>query len=521
MGFVEKKIWKFTYAEVAAFSVALFLMIIVYIPWAVNMLQGPDGTFNDVLSPWYWETSLGRWMIYLNNAVIRNNLTLPVYTVSIFAIMVAVIALLWTRMFFIRSPILGALVGALTALFPCIANQMTVFFFEWLYFESCLFATLSIYAVAKSKSVWGIVLGAICLCCSLGAYQSGICVAATLALFQLMFFANNEGRWKPVVRQFLKYVGMGVSGCILYVVVTKAIWKLLHMSPATYSGADTLGSVQWNLLLPRALETYKNTAAFYLEDTVFDNSAWHFAAINVVILLLSILLCAFLIIKKKGEISSQFLEVSAVCLLLMPVALALIECIVPSRNVNYTMCMQYVLPIIGSLKIVDYALTVSGKHIKRIAVLLLCVLACLSNSYWMYDTAIGVVQQQNRNKAMSMANRIVYRMEDTEGYEPGMKILICGQEFSENYPQIYPELYDKVKRSFTFPGYMWSSILLEQRAWTELIKSTSGIEYQVTEMEQAEQIMTTDVYENMPLFPAKDSVCRIDDVMVVKISNNP
>lgn len=159
---MEKKIWKFTYAEAAAFFVALFLMVVVYIPWAANMLQGPDGTFNDVFSTWHWDTSLGRWMIILNNVLIRNDLTLPVYTASVSAIMVAVIALLWTRMFFIRSPISGALVGALTALFPCVASQMTVFYFVWLDFESCLFATLSIYVVAKSKSARGIVLGTIC-----------------------------------------------------------------------------------------------------------------------------------------------------------------------------------------------------------------------------------------------------------------------------------------------------------------------------------------------------------------------
>lgn len=517
---MEKKIWKFTYAEVAAFSVALFLMVIVYIPWAVNMLQGPDGTFLDVLSSWYWDTSLGRWMIILNNVVVRNGLTLPVYTVSISAIMVAATALLWTRMFFIRNPLTGAVVGALTALFPCIASQMTCFYFEWLDFESCLFATLAIYVITRLKSVRGIVLGAVCLCCSLGAYQSGICVAATLALFQLMFLAYNEGKWKPVIRQFLRYVEMGIFGCVLYVAVTKLIWKMLHMDPATYSGADTLGSIQWKLLLPRALETYKNTAAFYLEDTVFDNGAWHFAAINIAILLLSVLLSVFLIVKKKKEISPQFLEVSAVCLLLMPVALALIECIVPSRNVNYTMCMQYVLPIIGSLKIVDHSLAYADKRVKGTAVLLLCVLIGLSNSYWMYDTAIGVVQQQNRNKAMSMANRIVYRMEDTEGYEPGMKILICGREVTENYPQIYPELYDKVQKSFASPGYMWSSIALEQRAWTELIKSTAGIAYQIPDMETTERIMATDAYANMPLFPGKGSVCRIEDVMVVKLSDN-
>lgn len=519
---MEKKIWKFTYAEAAAFFVALFLMVVVYIPWAANMLQGPDGTFNDVFSTWHWDTSLGRWMIILNNVLIRNDLTLPVYTASVSAIMVAVIALLWTRMFFIRSPISGALVGALTALFPCVASQMTVFYFVWLDFESCLFATLSIYVVAKSKSARGIVLGTICLCCSLGAYQTGICVAATLALFQLMFLAYNKGKWEIVIRQALRYVVMGISGCILYVAVTKVIWKLLHVIPTDFNGANTLGTIQWKFLLPRALETYKHAAAFYLEDTVFDNSAWHFATINVVILLLSILLCALLLYKKKNEFSLQFLEVGAVCLLLMPIALALIECIVPALNVNYTMCMQYVLPIIGSLKIVDYSLTFIEKCIKRTAVLLLCVLACLSNSYWMYDTAIGVVQQQNRNKAMSLANRIVYRMEDTEGYEPGMKILICGREITENYPQIYSELlYDKVKRSFASPGYMWGGIPLEQRAWTELIKQTHGIEYQTPNIETVEQIMATDIYANMPLFPEKGSVCQIEDVMVVKLTNNP
>lgn len=98
-----------------------------------------------------------------------------------------------------------------------------------------------------------------------------------------------------------------------------------------------------------------------------------------------------------------------------------------------------------------------------------------------------------------------------------MKVIICGTENTDIYPRIYPELYNVVDDSLADAGVMWGGINMCQLGWNNIFKNYCGVEF---EMVLDSDILENEEYKAMEVWPGVNSVKLIDDVMVVKLSNN-
>lgn len=193
--------------ELAEILVCLLLGLFLYMPMNIRGLTGPDGIISNVDHLWYWDTSLGRWMI-MADGYARNMLTLPNYIIITTLIIIALTGVILLRIFRIKSIFAGIILGAILVTFPCTANSMQLFYYDHLYFGSTLLAAFAVYFTSKKNWI-GTIFGTLLLCIGLGSYQSCIGIAISLCLIEILLCALEKSKIKNIINMSIRFVIMG------------------------------------------------------------------------------------------------------------------------------------------------------------------------------------------------------------------------------------------------------------------------------------------------------------------------
>lgn len=399
-----------------SFAATMIACAVCYVSVYTNRLVSPDGLNCNVISWWYPEVELGRWMIWIYGRL-RNFITLPVYICFIGFVLLALTSFFCCKMLDIKNKLSGILIGLLIAVFPCIANCLSLFYYIQAYFATTFFAVLAVY-LAYTKKARLVILGAVLLCIGLGGYQVGISIAVTMSIVMLLKdIFNYEKSIKNILEHAVCFLIMGVLGIGSYMIVTQIVCKFTGIELRDYSGISTMGQIDLYTLLNRICKTYTTTYKFYFTDGLFNNLAWGNRYFYAAIFVVGSFFLIYIIIKKKLFKDKARFVLFLLFIGILPIGLDALEVIAPERNLNFVLCMSMVIPLICCVKLFDFQLknrsVLVGRSVGLIALLLLC------HSYWMYDNAIYLGIEESTNKAVSLANRIIYRMEETQGYTSG------------------------------------------------------------------------------------------------------
>lgn len=496
------------------FIASVLSAIIVNYPAFTMHLQGPDGIIADPVATWYWDLQLGRFM-YVLISNIKNLLTIYSYSFFVgFAIM-GFIAVAICKMFKVKNNILALMIGLFIGVSPYFASSTVVFSYIETFFLCNLCALLSIYF---SEKKYGIIVGGALLCCAMGFYQVSIGTAITAAGLLLIWkIAIEKEEKKKIFIAATRMVATGIIGILLYVIISKLTLYIMNIPSAVggYLGIESLLSLDtWVGIIKNAYDT---AYQFYFSPIGFNNVQWNFHIFNAIIL--GIGLIALIVQTRKNH----FIKNIAVLfiLLLLPFSMDIIQVVSPTHGVYWNYTFSYSLLIIFSVvcvfRMVEKYSNINIVIVTQYIVAGACVL--LLNSYWMYNSANYVAMELSKNKAQTLAVRIVEKMENTEGYFPGMKVLFCGTEHPEMYPRIHQSVYDMTSISSSAFGMVWPDLGCAQMEWTAIMRQTVGINYQQTTIEDFKMILPSYTFQAMPVFPAEDSIQIIGDTMVVKLSS--
>ncbi|WP_369283537.1 glucosyltransferase domain-containing protein [Oscillibacter sp. GMB15532] len=503
-----------------AFISTILMAAIVNFPVYSQRLQGPDGMISDVISTWQWDFQLGRWMLPVD-VFMRNSLTLSYYIFALAFILLGIISVLLCKMFSIRKPLGGLLIGLLIATFPSTASGMNLYNYIISYTMASLLGIVSVYILMQHKGKIPIFISAIALCIGMGYYQMSIVVAMSLCVLQLIrLLLSDNGSVRIALTMAGRMLIMGISGFSMYFAILLSLSKYLGIALALteYSGADQFS------LFTHIPKTYRTTLRFYASPTFFDNGDWGIQYAYCAILILGfIALVALIYHQAKKKKSVGIIICSLLLCMVLPIYLDFMEVMMADGNLSVVTAFPFLLPIIGSIGIMS--LWVERAEPARISKEVVCqylaIFAAffLFNAFWKYDTAIFLGMEMAQNKAQSLAIRIVDDIEETEGYVPGMKILFCGTERPDLYPENFASLYETVDQSIGAMGLMWSNLGTAQTGWKGIIERTIGLQVDcVYDPVIYENILGSERYQTMPLFPMKDSIAIIDDIVVVKLN---
>ena len=510
----------FTKEKRCAFLTAIITGIFTHFILLANGMMSQDGLCQSIR---YYageaEISVGRWGVKLFEQL-RANYALTFLSAVISILLVAIAAVLLTDLFQIRSVLGAALTAGILETAPALVVTMLYEYVSDLYFLSLCFAIIAaLFLIRCRKKLLGSLFAAIFIMLSMSIYQSyigftaGICVMVTI-----LSLLDPESDVRVVAKDFLRYLITGIIGFLFYFISVKIDQAIEHIGASAYNGVSDLTPMTILQSLPFSISnTYHSFLRYFIRDDYIYNTNWHRDIFFVIFFLCFFAIILFLIIKDKlyrniGKLI--FLLVLGLCI---PVSLNLFQLIVPNSQIYALTSMQMVLVIPFFLSVAENRLQ------KRLPIIQWCAAGMIILSFVTYffaDVLSYRALEETYDQCLYGANRILDRMENTEGYDKDMPVVFAGWFNDASYPQdqsFWDYSLGYLVTNRTIHGDFYANTESIRRFYLQF----PGIYLNMAPPALYQSIIETDDFKKMGIYPALDSVKIIDGVMVVKMMEEP
>lgn len=360
----------------------------------------------------------------------------------------------------------------------------------------------------------------------LATYQSymGITVGLILMLAVKKLISEKNSSLSVLKELFLKAILL-IFSAILYLIITKILLHINGLTMSTYKGTNeiSISSILVSLV-PSIKNAYLAFFKYFFADGIILNRAWRRETLFLILfaLFFVIYLGIFIKVMKKEnrskEIWFRFLF-ATVLLMGLPIALNLVVILAPGNEIYYLIATQMILifPLILTMfeKLNENS---AFENLVNWAVVIISSVILIT-----YFLSIVVTYQTielTYNQAKTVANRIVSRMEQYSGYRSGMNKLFAGVIDDVNFPKtldIYNLALTNGMRSSILHATYWG----QEKTWKNFMNLYCGIPIEFCKDYEYYSIVNSEEFKQMDIFPGENSVKIIQDVMVVKFTQNP
>ena len=468
--------------------------------------------------------SSGRWLLYGLQHV-RSFYSIPslLGIVSVFYLAVGNMQLIAALK--VKSRVFTVIITLLTTTFPALAYSFGYDFMADAYACAYMLSISAVYLTTKYKH--GYLLGAVTLMLSLALYQSYIGMTIGLCMVILVKQLLEKEDIKKALINAGKYVLCGGLGTAAYLGSVKLSLILNQGQLTGYKGSDKIGQIPLAQLPELFVASFKNFVSFFLRSGPFyevsDFLHWVYAA---AILLFVYFLVRLIITKKVYKEIGRL--IALFCLLaLMPVGLNITKIIAPQAEVSTINIHQFSLAFILILVLCELcppklkAITLSKWAAILVTVLIGCNYFVTTQIYYLKINTFYEVTH-------GFYNRLLMRIEDTEGYHKELRYCVVGNFPSSGYVDAagrwapssgrFPEIKGDLGLRGQVVGLNNSNDIMSTLKSYDFMRDYLGVTVGVpADMPTIERIKQTDAFINMPIWPDKDSVAVIDGVLTVKV----
>jgi len=481
--------------------------------------------FNSVIFGNQVKIMVGRYFVPFYRIFSRTDLALP-WLIGLLGLFWCGLAVyLAARIFQIENKVMIFMTAGIFTANLTVSSTIATFIHDFdCDMLSLLFAVAAAYCWKKHP--WGWLAGALPLMLSLAIYQSYIATTIVLVMLVCMLDLLEEVPFREVFIRGLKAVAMLLLGGILYYITMKTVLKYtgLPMLTGKYNTLDnalnilSLSSFDFKYLI-------KTTYLLWYEKLV--NVISPYPAITVFcskLILAFICGCVFLgVLKRNVKIPAKLLCV--VLLILLPFAMNIMYFLTIEQShelMRFALWLTYLFALLlgrwltGYLKDVKIPRVSSIFHkIAKVPAILCAVLVAVV-VYGNVQTANAMYLKKDleHDAYMAVMNRIIYRIESFEGYEPGVTpIAIVG--LPEQMADIVPGF-----ENYRDPNGMYYSDVLvfadrdRWRAYFDYFMMNSAA---FASADVWYSMPENPLVAEMPVYPAAGSLAMIDDVLVVKV----
>lgn len=544
-----------------AFFTCFLLGVVIHMPILLSDIPNHDG-----LDSMYFDQNMvtsGRWFLMVACGF-SSFYTLP-WVIGLLGILfLSITAAVLCELLEIRKNWAVVLTSGLLVSFPALASTFAYVFTLDGYMLAML---LSVSAVLFTKKyARGYLPGAVCLAFSMGIYQAYLSFAMILSVFAvMMLFAGEKaegtsaadkapardnagskqkvreragsgqpardkaeskqtktaaesngqsGRLRSAFLGALHYLYMGVLGAGLYLVLLQVLLKVQGKVLADYQGIDgmMLGTAGKSGILDSVMHMYRDFFAFTFKGNVLFQNAFSLAAC-IVLGIITAIAAVLLMRNRKYWKNPVGLVIIVLALLALPLATNVILLISPSVTYHLLMRYQWVLYLIG-------AVALAGSNEYGRAGIWLEWAVCLGAfvlvfCYGISDNIAYSNLQKRYEKTYAYCVRLLDRIEQTEGYYPGIPIAMVGVVGDEQYP--VTDLTLPVTSNMI--GMNGDILLYRGDNYRSFIRNYLGATLNILPAEAMEEMYYSQEYIDMDSFPGADSIRIIDGVMYVKTEN--
>lgn len=476
--------------------------------------------------------AMGKWFIPIMTQL-SSIYSMPAVNGIIGLLFLALTTVLVCDLLQIESRLTGCLVGLLFVTFPSIASFYSYGVNSDVLCGTPCLAVLGVWlvekgrtAIEKKKKWLKTGMGIVVIGLTVGAYQPffAISIAAIFALLIVDVVQNGTG-FKTLVKRTVWYAAVLVAGFVFYYVLLQIIMALTGVTLGDYHGVNEMTSFTPKGIAKGLVYTY----LYFLRHLFTPEYANYKGMLlaNVLLALGLFGLCFFWTKETRQKRKEQEQEsrgnVFGLLLLIMFMPLGTLSApfLMADRVGNgvdrymmYSIVFVYIifLKLFSEFpweKIRRGRKTLQWSGLLGVCVVILSGIYMCNQAYYRME---AMTEAQN-----SLFTRIVYRMEETEGWNRELPVYFanCNELFNENYQVEIPEFEALTKMDGTEqkPWYNRNAIAKYMRVYLHF-PVEEATEEQITRLEETEQ------YKEMPVYPAKDSVKIIDGVMVVKFNEN-
>ena len=485
----------------------------------------------------------GRWAIrYVNE--LTCNIVIPLYVVMMYCLCVWLSVVLLCKLWELSDKA-AIILGAMMIAAPTVAGQMGYPYTAVAYAIACLTSVGAVYCMFRCRTIPGIVGSTLCVTLMMGLYQSYVGMIAVLVLMTIIYDMLKGEDAKIILIDFGKCVGTSILGCIISTIILNIDLSVRGLNSASRLAMFDVKEIfsAFPQRVPYVYEKYMN-----ILKTPLMHRNLIFLAIIIMTMVALIIIGIRLIREKKWV--RVLLIVPLV--LLIPMASNLIGILIPYNSVNSMMQYQSVMIVPFMLACVEYTYrmytmnpetnveageegnlatkedtSVSGvrdsakRTVNKVMPVMALVLAVVLT--WTYILAANATFQCYRlsyrhiNNEMQMALQRVYQL---DGYVKDATAIVMGgfpdDKILRNSMDIY-QYAENINSNPVFWEDMHGATANRYRYFLDYF----GVYSQDFSDEEYLNIVTSDAYARMALWPEDGSVDMIDGYAVIKFSDEP
>lgn len=467
----------------------------------------------------YGEAS-GRWLLpYILKLDSSFSMPWVIGTASVILLAVSACLIVYTMR--IRRTLGCVLTSAIVITFPTVVATFSYMFSADAYFLSLALACFAAYITNKYR--FGFLGGILAITLSLGIYQSYFEVTILLMVAILIFDTlDGDLRVNQIILKGLKFIATLVIGMVIYLIIVKI--TTMHIQLVDYMGISKMGKISISQLPELIYKAYKEYYLFY----IINSSSVHFTFMKYAYSVTAIAtICLSVFIIKKKKLNWENVVLFIILFILFLLAGNFIYVMVPNSSIHLLMVYGMIGALLAPLAFAEYfmelQITIHDKTKKWQS--FICILSCWIIVLTMAITSYGYALITNKaymkmelsyEQAYSYSNRLLSTIENTNGYDVNMPIVLVGNALDGITYEPTPEL-----AQIDMVGVMDMKELVNSYTYGYFLRrfvGASNIVYDTT-TKISEKYKKYNNVENMPSYPSYNSVQIINNCLVVKLGD--
>ena len=384
---------------------------------------------------------------------------------------------------------------------------------------SCFLSILAAYIMIRFKNrIVVIAAPAVCISLFMGLYQAdiGCTCLVILAYISLCLYRGDKTPRETglfILRCFISIVlGMG----LYYVLLNINLWHY-EVVLDSYNGTNSYGPVGMLLNLPASIVHAYRDFANYFRQVIARTNIFGGTIYKAVFILLAIyIVYAVVILFKESRMRAVLF---AFTILLVPLAanavllMAYDSVTSVQMTVPVSMSIPVLLCIISAFKEPD----VKVKKVYK-AILALALSLLIYGNYIMsiYDQQ---AMYMGRQSLTELSREVITTLQTYNLYHPYYKYVFVGTPadnpcFNRNF------VFDEANKYALVGTWSPDDTRLVVQSWQGFLTYEMGVNMMVADDDKLKEALEDPTVRNMPIFPELGCCAMVNDVVVIKLSDN-
>lgn len=463
-----------------------------------------------------WKVSLGRFAEPVLRWLMGEVMTLPWLTGIVGLIFAGLAVWLISKMFSLNALwenlILSGICVTNVTVTALIASYLHDFCGDMLALLLAVYAAWAWHQMRDGFSWKKTLTGALCLAVSLGLYQSYLAVTITLmGISSIMELMEGRSAGKTITH-LLRAIPMGIAAVVVYYVCVSLSMELFHVEAIQNDYNLKVFLKDPSAMLKRVADSYRLAAGDLFRpnykdalQAVFDPMARIICVVNGLLLVSGAVSLMNGIYRRR--VKGWELALCLVLILGLPGCMMCVS-FFSSANHNLT---RYAVVFFYLLVLLLFRHGQTNRREWQ-KLLLTAMMALIIFSNIQIANAAYMKKDLERQAAMSTMTRVLTRLEQYENYQYGQTpVAIIGEVDGFDVRLETGSIENAV-------GLNYSGQITSRNKMKQYFDIVLQYPIELCSKGQAAEIMETEAFQQMGIFPERDSIATIDGIVVVRLS---